>query len=63
VLDWSGSPNAEEGAYTSYKLVRWSAEDTIDLQSETSLEPPKPTALKKFRLRLTDSRWNVIGAP
>jgi hypothetical protein len=62
VLDWSGSPHAE-GMYTSYKLIRWPSENTIELQSESSFDPPKPKLLKKFNLSLTRSGWNAIDVP
>jgi hypothetical protein len=62
VLDWSGSPHAE-GGYTSYRLVRWLSEGTIELQSDASLEPPKTNLLKRFTLRHAAKGWNVVEVP
>jgi hypothetical protein len=62
VLDWSGSPYAE-GMYTSYKLVRWSSEGNIELQSETSFVHQKSSVLKEFTLRQAAHGWKVVKVP
>ena len=62
VLDWSGSPHAK-GMYTSYELLSWSSENTIELQAETSFEPPKPSVKKRFELRYSAHNWNVVEIP
>jgi hypothetical protein len=62
VLEWSGSPHAD-GMYTTYNLVRWQSDASIELQSETSFDPPKPSALKKFALRQSSQGWKVVETP
>jgi hypothetical protein len=59
IQDWSGSPNSE-GVYVSYRMLRWPSEEIIELQSETSFEPPRPNLLKRFSLRHEASGWQVV---
>jgi hypothetical protein len=58
-LDWSGSPYTN-GMYTSYRFIGWPSEGTIELQSETSFEPPKQNVSKRFNLRRTSRDWQVV---
>jgi hypothetical protein len=62
VLDWQGSPHAD-GSYTSYKLVRWPSENTIELQAKMSFERPKPDVTKRFSLHHTPQGWGVVEVP
>jgi hypothetical protein len=59
ILDWSGSPYAE-GMYTSYNLVGWPSEDTIEIESETENEPPQPRVKRHFVLHHAVNGWKVI---
>jgi hypothetical protein len=59
ILDWSGSPHTE-GMYTSYELVRWPSENTIELQAKISFAPPKPSMTKRFELRYAAHRWDIF---
>ena len=59
VREWSGSPYAD-GSYTAYRLIGWCGEDTIDLQAETSFEPPKPSVTTDFQLRHSAQGWRVV---
>lgn len=59
VFDWSSSPHVA-GIYTSYDLVRWPSEDTIELQSENHFEPPKPRVRTRFSLHRTGRGWEVV---
>jgi hypothetical protein len=62
VLDWQGSPHAD-GMYTSYKLLRWLSENTIELQAETDFGLSKPHVTKRFSLHRAANGWGVVEVP
>ena len=59
VLDWSATPYTN-GGYTAYKLLRWPAEDRIEVRAEASDEWFKSRVTTRFELRHSAAGWKVF---
>jgi hypothetical protein len=62
VLEWSASPYTD-GFYTSYELVRWKSERTLELRAETTFDPPRSIEKKYFDLHDAADGWKVVEHP
>jgi len=59
-LEWSGTPRFG-GTYSSYELIGWSKENTIELSAEIGFDSPQPNLKKFFALSYSKPGWAITG--